>query len=196
MYITRLEVAALAARWVVEDGLDFGSAKKRAMESLGISGRAASPDNQELEEAVRDYIATFCADTQAVELAALRRCALIWMRRLAAFRPYVTGAVWSGIATRWSDIHLMLFCDDPKSAELYLINQGVPYEAAASTNQRGDLMPVLSVDYFCEDLKENIGVHMSIYDADELRRQPRIQSGGRPLRGDAQALQRLIGDLG
>ena len=36
-----------------------------------------------------------------------------WMLRLAEFRPYVGGAVWRGTATRWSAVHLDLYCDDP-----------------------------------------------------------------------------------
>lgn len=192
MQDARLEVAALAARWVVEDGLDFGLAKKRAMNSLGLQGRSAVPDNQQMEDAVRDYIRTFCPESQARELLALRRCALFWMRRLARFRPYVTGAVWSGIATRWSDIHLMLFCEDSKSAELYLIDQGVAYQAGSTPNHRGELASVLSIDYFCEDLRENIGVHLSIFEMDDLRVMPRSMGTGRSLRGDAQALGRLI----
>lgn len=194
MQEARLEVAALAARWVVEDGLDFGLAKKRAMDSLGVQRRAALPDNRQLEDAVREYIATFCPESQARELLALRRCALVWMGRLAMFRPYVTGAVWTGIATRWSDVHLMLFCDDAKLPELFLIDQGVSYQAGSVQDHRGEVMSVLSIDYFCEDLRENIGVHLSIFEADDLRDLPRALSSGRSLRGDARALQRLIGE--
>ena len=65
MQDARLELAGLAARWVVEDGLEFGMAKKRAMESLGLRGRAVQPDNLMVEDAVRDYIATFCPESQA-----------------------------------------------------------------------------------------------------------------------------------
>ena len=52
------------------------------------------------------------------------------MERLAQFRPYLGGAVWHGTATRLSDIYIQLFCDDPKSAEIALIDNNVDYEAA------------------------------------------------------------------
>ncbi|OYU44278.1 MAG: hypothetical protein CFE44_13830, partial [Burkholderiales bacterium PBB4] len=119
------EIAATAARLVVEEGLEYGAAKRRALKQLGLPERTALPDNALLELQVEDYIALFCADTQPQELRALRRLALDWMERLQAFRPYVAGAVWHGTATRRSDVFLQLFCDDSKSAEIRLIDLGV-----------------------------------------------------------------------
>ncbi len=94
------EIAATAARLVVEEGLEFGPAKHRALKVLGLSARTPLPGNDELEAEVRDYIALFCADTQAVELRALRQHAREWMERLAPFRPHLGGAVWRGVARR------------------------------------------------------------------------------------------------
>ena len=39
------EIAATAARLVVEEGLEFGTAKRRALRELGLSTRQALPDN-------------------------------------------------------------------------------------------------------------------------------------------------------
>ncbi len=122
------EIAATAARLAVEEGLAFGPAKHRALKALGMPTRTALPSNELVESQVRDYIALFCAETQPGELLALRKLARLWMRRLMAFRPHLGGAVWQGWATRTSDIDLALFCDDPKSAEIALINQNQRYE--------------------------------------------------------------------
>ena len=108
-----MEIAATAARLVVEEGLEYGPAKRRAVKQLGLNARTALPDNDTVEEAVREYISVFCGDTQPAELQALRRLALTWMERLEEFRPYLGGAVWHGTATRLSDIYIQLFCDDP-----------------------------------------------------------------------------------
>jgi len=110
-----LEIAATAARLVVEEGLAFGPAKHRALRELGLPARTALPTNDVVESEVRDYIALFCADTQPGELQALREMARDWMRRLAEFRPHLGGAVWQGWATRLCDVDLALFCDDPRS---------------------------------------------------------------------------------
>src|SRR5688572_14650621 len=64
----KLEIAATAARMVVEEGLEYGPAKRRAVRQLGLNARSALPDNDAIEDAVREYIELFCADTQPAEL--------------------------------------------------------------------------------------------------------------------------------
>jgi hypothetical protein len=186
------EIAAAAARLVVDEGLDYGAAKRRAGQQLGAAPRTALPDNDLLEAAVREHIAIFHADTQPRELAALRRLALQWMERLAAFRPHLAGAVWNGTATRLSDIHLQLFCDDPKSAEIALIDHGVAYEARTVTGFNGEAVDALSLSSPCPDLGEAVGVHLMVHDHDDLRGALRPRADGRAPRGDRQALLRRM----
>ena len=189
---TAFEIAATAARLVVEEGLAFGPAKQRALKMLGLSGRTALPSNEGLEAEVRDYITLFCADTQPGELHALREHAVMWMERLRAFRPHLGGAVWQGWATRLSDIDLALFCDDPKSTEIALINQNLRYEVQSVRGMHGDEIEVLSLHSFCAALNEDIGVHLRIYDLDDLRGALLPDAQGRTPRGDLFALQRLL----
>ena len=188
----QLEIAATAARMVVEEGLNFGPAKLRALKALGLPGRTALPSNEQIEEQVREYIEIFCADTQPQELRALREHALVWMDRLAEFRPHLGGAVWYGWATRLSDIDLALFCDDPKSAEIALINQNLRYEVQTQPGMHGQAVDVLSLHSFCRDLGEDIGVHLRIYDLQALRGALVPDGQGRSPRGDMAALQRLL----
>lgn len=186
------EIAATAARMVVEEGLEYGPAKRRAVRQLGLNARSALPDNDAVEESVREYIGLFCADTQPGELAALRRLALTWMERLAPFRPYLGGAVWHGTATRLSDIYLQLFCDDPKSAEIALIDKGVAYEARTVTGFNGDAVEALSLSSLSAELGEAIGVHLMIYDHDDVRGALRPDARGRAPRGDTAAVRALL----
>lgn len=189
---TEPEIAATAARLVVEEGLEYGPAKKRAVKQLGLPARAALPDNDALEDAVREYIELFCADTQPAELAALRRLAFVWMERLAEFRPYLCGAVWHGTATRLSDIYLQLFCDDPKSAEIMLIDKGVDYEVRTVNGFNGQPVDALSVSSMSEALGEHIGVHLMIHDLDDVRGALKPDAKGRAPRGDAAAVRALL----
>ena len=182
------EMAAHAARLVVEEGLDYGAAKRRAQKALGVPPRTALPDNDLLEAQVREYIAIFHADTQPAELAALRRLALVWMERLDEFRPHITGAVWNGTATRLSDIYLQLFCDDPKSAEIALINHRVDYQPRSVTGFNGAEVDALSFSSHCVELGEPIGVHLMIHDHDDLRGALKPGRQGKPMRGDRRAL--------
>ncbi len=188
----QFEIAAQAARWVVEEGLEYGSAKRRAAKELGLGGRGSLPPNALVEDAVMDYIAVFCADTQPRELLALRRLALVWMERLLEFRPYLGGAVWHGTATKNSDIYLKLFCDDSKSAEIALIDQGVAYEARTATGFKGESVDTLSVHSFCAELNEDIGVHLMIYDFDDVRGALKADAKGRVPRGDSKAVRWLL----
>ncbi len=188
------EIAATAARLVVEEGLEYGPAKQQALKALGLqrSGRNRLPDNNELEDEVRDYLALFCADTQPAELNALRQLAATWMARLEEFRPHLCGAVWRGTATRLSNIHLQLYCDDSKSAEIALINQGVDYEVGATAGPRHRQIDVLSLAARCPALSELVTVHLSILDFDDLRGALKPDARGRSERGDLAALRRLL----
>ena len=187
------EIAATAARLVVEEGLEYGAAKRRAHKQLGLPRNAPLPSNEELEDEVRDYLALFCADTQPGELRALRELAAVWMERLAEFRPHLCGAVWRGTATRLSNIHLQLYCDDSKSAEIALINAGVDYEVGETQGPRGPV-DLLTVADRCRPLQEWVTIALSILDHDDLRGGLKPDSRGRTERGDLAALQRLLQD--
>ena len=192
METLQAEIAATAARLVVEEGLEYGPAKRRAVKQLGLPTRSALPDNDAVEDAVREYISLFCADTQPAELAALRRLALTWMERLAQFRPYLGGAVWHGTATRLSDIYLQLFCDDPKSAEIALIEHNVDYTPRTVTGFNGDSVEALSLSSMSRELGEPVGVHLLVYDHDDLRGALKPDAKGRTPRGDVAAVRALV----
>lgn len=188
------EIAATAARMVVEEGLDYGAAKRRAIRQMGLPPRTALPDNDTVEEAVREYIALFCADTQKAELRVLRRTALVWMQRLAEFRPHLAGAVWRGTATRLSPIHLQLFCDDPKSAEIALIDQGVRYEVGSVPGFQGETVDALSIAVPVREWGESATVLLMIYDHDDLRGALKPDAHGRAWRGPLEAVRRLLSE--
>ena len=188
------EIAATAARLVVEEGMEYGPAKRRAARVLGRhAARAAElPGNDLVEDEVRNYLAIFCADTQPDELAALRAVAMVWMERLAEFRPHLTGAVWRGTATRLNNVHLELFCDDSKAAELALIDRKVDYDVGSRDGPRGALIDVLSVAHTSAAFGERVTVHLSVLDHDDLRGGLKPDAGGRSQRGDLAALRRLV----
>lgn len=188
------EIAAAAARLVVEEGLEYGPAKRRAARDLGrhATRRAELPDNDAVEDEVRAYLALFHADTQPGELKALRSVAAEWMERLAAFRPHLSGAVWRGTATRLSSIHLQLYCDDPKEAEIALINQRIPYDSDATAGPRGEEVTVLRIASPCRALGEPVTLLLTVLDRDDLRGALRADARGQSPMGDLGALRRLV----
>ena len=188
------EIAATAARLVVEEGMEYGPAKRRAARALGRASTRSSelPGNDLVEDEVRSYLAIFCAETQPGELTELRSIAAVWMERLAEFRPHLTGAVWRGTATRLNNIHLELFCDDSKAAELALIDRRVDYEVGSRPGPRGELIDVLGVAHTSAALGERVTVQLSVLDHDDLRGALKPDASGRSQRGDLAALRKLV----
>ena len=188
------EIAAGAARLVVEHGLEYGPAKRKVARELGRrgGGRGELPSNEQIEDEVRAHLALFCAQTQPAELRLLRELALRWMERLAAYRPHLAGAVWRGTATRASAVHLDLYCDDPKGAELALLDMGLKYEHDAIDGNGDEPVSVLTVVARAPALGGNVLVHLALRDRDEQRGALRGDARGQPWRGDLQALRRLL----
>ncbi len=186
------EIAACAARLIVEEGLEYGPAKHRAAKQLGAMRRSGLPGNEDIEAEVRDYLELFCAGTQPAELRALRELARRWMLRLALFRPHLGGAVWRGTATRRNDVYLQLFCDDSKSAEIALIDERINFSTQTVTGFTGEPVDALSIQDFCKTLQEHVGVHLMIYDYDDLRGALKADKSGFSRRGNLAALDVLL----
>lgn len=188
------EIAAAAARLVVEEGMEYGPAKRKAAKALGRHSvrPAEMPANEAVEDEVRAYLQLFCADTQPDELRALRAVAAQWMERLAPLRPHLAGAVWRGTATRLSAVHLQLYCDDSKQAEIFLIDLGVPYDVGSRPGPRGESVDVLSVSSPSRELGEAVTVHLTVLDHDDLRGALKPDTRGLSSCGDLAALRRLM----
>jgi hypothetical protein len=185
------DVTSAAARLVVEDGLEYGAAKhKAARDLLRRHARASElPSNEAIEDGVREYLAVFMSETQPAELGALRRLALLWMKRLVAFRPHLTGAVWRGTATRRSAIQIELYCDDPKAAEIELLNQRADFEFAGRSPEEHDVLALLEP---CDELGQPVHLFLHVLDRDDLRGGLRPDARGRTWRGDCEALTSLL----
>ncbi len=192
----REEIALAAARLIAEEGLDYASAKRKAARQLLGETRVAGewlPDNDMIEAELHEYMALFQSDTQPAELARLRRVALDWMERLAAFAPYVTGAVLNGTANAHSDIHLQTFSDSQKDVAIYLLNQNIQYDVS-ETRHFGGRGDVETLSFLWRDRRDAdaIGIHVALYDADDLRGAVRADARGRLARADAAALRALL----
>ncbi|MBE7419226.1 MAG: hypothetical protein HS128_16085 [Ideonella sp.] len=186
------DIAQAAARLVVDHGLEYGAAKRKAARNVGRHGgrRTELPSNEAIEDEVRDYLALFQAETQPAELAALRRLALAWLERLGEFRPHLAGAVWRGTATRRSGVQIELYCDDSKAAEIALLNLGIDYVPVGQS----DGIDLLHVETPCPELGEPVSIFLHVLDHDDLRGALRPDARGRTWRGDAAALRRLLAE--
>src|SRR6478672_4284476 len=178
-------IAVAAARLIVEEGLEYGAAKRRAARDLGLNARSRElPGNDDVEDEVRTYLDLFHADTQPAELVELRRIAAVWMERLAEFRPHLAGAVWRGTATRLSSVCIDLFCDDSKSAEIALIDMGVDYDVSSGPGPRGRVLDVLNLQLPSRELGGRVHLALTVRDYDDLRGALQRDARGRSERGD------------
>ena len=182
----RATIAQTAARLIAEHGIaDWSLAKRKAARALDLPERAALPGDDEIEDALRDYHALFGGDAHAASLRTQREEALVWMKRLAAFRPLLVGGVAEGWATQHSDIRLELAADDSKSVELALVNGGCAYR---SLPQRGpDAAAELAIE-----TRRGI-VRLTVRSHGAARQLPRRDRHGQAeLRLDAEAVAALL----
>ena len=199
----REEIAIAAARLIAEDGLDYASAKRKAARQVIGETRVAGewlPDNDQIEEEIREYQALFQGDSQPALLRRLRVVAVDWMERLAPFNPYLTGAVLGGTAGEHSDVHLQVFCDNPKEVAIYLLNANMQYDVSETRHfaGRGD---VETLSFLWRPTNEErdaepVGIHVALYDADDLRGAVRADARGRQARATAQTVQALLDETG
>lgn len=180
----RREIAATAARMIADGGLDYGSARSKA--ALAVCGtrtpRGAMPDNDDIDEALREHLGLFDADHQA-RVDRMRAVAADLMARLEGFHPLVTGSVWKGIVTEHAPIHLQLFHDNGKEVHYWLLDQGIGYESATIPHFRSQgEVEVLGLTWRGEP------VMLSLYRSDDLRGALRAPAGGETPRGDRAAL--------
>lgn len=186
------ELLSYAARLVVEEGANYQQAKQQAARYLGLSSYTTLPSNELLEDAVIQHIQLFYADTQPLELKKLRLVALTWMRRMKNFSPYLSGPVWHGSATRLSDIYIQIFCDDPKAAEIHLINQNISYTAAELKGIHKKMVYTLCAAELIPEWQQQVLIYISVYNTDDMRGALKPDSKGRAPRGNIRAVQELL----
>src|SRR5689334_8771779 len=93
----RERLAQEAARLMAENGIaDFGLAKRKAAERLGVRGARALPTNAQIQASLVERQRLFEPEEHEHRLAELRRVAADVMLGLEAFAPRLVGAVLAG----------------------------------------------------------------------------------------------------
>lgn len=188
----RESIANAAARLMAEDGIeDYAQAKRKAARQVGATDARQMPTNDEIDAALRLYRGLFQHDHSA-QLRELRELALAVMQELAAFNPYLTGSVLRGSAGKYADIQLQLFCDNAKSVEHYLLDQGVQFRSAEARLYAGDMALLAPVLVFNRD---GYDIHLTLLSPRDLRLPLKTTPAGKPLeRAKADAVGVLIAE--
>jgi hypothetical protein len=175
----RSRIAHLAARIMVEDGVeDYATAKRKAARQAGVPDTRQLPTNDEVEAALKVQQALYGGDAHRESLRELREHAVAVMREIDRFNPYLTGSVLSGNAGKFADINLHLYTDNSKAVEIYLIDNDIAYEAGQTRLFFGDearTVPTFTID------DDGIEVELVVLALDDLRHPVRTTPEGKPI---------------
>jgi hypothetical protein len=110
---------------MAESGIeDFGLAKRKAAERLGIRGAGALPTNAEIQSCLAERLRIFEPEDTQGRLENLRRVAAEVMLELEPFAPRLVGAVLAGTVTIASSVELHVFADAPELVAAQLERSG------------------------------------------------------------------------
>lgn len=178
----RAHIAQEAARLMIDGGLtDFGAAKRKAAERLGLGDqRQLLPSNQEIEAARVEYQRLFRAAIQPERLKQLRQAAVHAMKFLERFAPRLVGPVLSGSADVNSAVNLHLFAATPEDVDLFLLEHRVPFERDERRlrldAERYEVYPMVRL------LAGDVRVELIVFPVAGQRQAPLSPVDGRPMR--------------
>jgi hypothetical protein len=188
------EIAAEAARLVADHGLDYGSAKKKAAETIaGVNKlpRDAMPDNHQIDDALLEHLNLF-DDAHPARVLRMREVAFAMMQHLSAFEPMLTGSVWKGIVAEHVPIHIQVFSDNSKEVQFALLNLHIEYDSIETKHFRtGSVVDALTFHW------RNEPIMISLYAFDDIRGaiKEKISGGrleGKPVRANLKAVEQLL----
>lgn len=181
----REEVAATAAQLIADAGLDYGAAKRKAIQIVFGSQQAprnAMPGNDEIDHALLEHLTLF-DEAHDARVRRRREAALELMTLLEAYDLQITGAVWKGIVTEQAAIHLQAFHDNGKEIMLRLLDLGIAVTPVMLPHLKGS-GEVEAMTFWWR----NEPVILAAYDAREYRAAPRSPGAQGAERGSRAAL--------
>jgi hypothetical protein len=190
----RQRLAIEAARLISEGGIrDFRLAKRKAADRLGIHDDASLPRNREIQEALRDYLRLFLAQSHPQLLRERREAAAHALTFFAEFEPRLVGAVLEGTADAHSAVCLHLYTDDAERVPRFLADHHIPAEASSRRIRFDrDRSTELPVWLFAAD---SLPFDLTVLPRDALRQAPLDRIDEKPMRrASLAALQELLGE--
>ncbi len=176
----RQMLADEAARLMYEHGIeDFGLAKRKAAERLGLTDRGSLPRNAEIEAALLERQRLFGGSRHTVALLRLRRAARNAMVMFAEFEPRLAGPVLAGTASENADVEIHLFADSPEQVSFQLMRDDIPHELSERRLRRDDDYVNYPTYRF---VAGDTPIEATVFPLIGLRQAPRSPVDGRPMR--------------
>ena len=115
----RSQIADEAARLILEQGeSDYGVAKRKAAQRLGVFEDRGLPNGSEVDEAIRARQSLFGNDCSEEWRHLVAEVALELMAGFATYDVRLVGGLAAGVLTQSSVVELHLFSDDAKSVAI------------------------------------------------------------------------------
>jgi hypothetical protein len=177
----RRHISQEAARIMAEEGVrDYQLAKRRAIERLDLPQERHLPSNEEVESALREYLALFQSARLQQDTRRLRAVARDAMRFFERLEPRLVGAVLSGTVTRFTEVQLHVAADSVEEVGWLLDEHHIPYEQ----DQRrlrfgGDRVETVPAFRFTAD---GVPIELDVFTHERAREAPLSPVDGKPMR--------------
>ncbi len=177
----RRHITREAARIMAEEGVrDFHVAKRRACERLDLPQERHLPGNQEVEEALKEYLLLFHGPRLKQDTRRLRSVALEAMRFFERLDPRLVGAVLSGTVTPFVEVQLHVTADSPEQVVWLLEEHRIPYEQDVRRLRfGGDRYESVPVFRFTAD---GVPIELGVFTREGARENPLSPVDGKPMK--------------
>lgn len=171
-----------AARILFDEAIDdYGLAKRKARERLGLPANMSLPKNSEVEQALITLQKLFGGAFHEARIRQMRETAVEAMRVLEGFRPRLVGPVLAGTATEASAVNLHLFADAAEEVLMALLDRRIPFE---SFERRLRTRAGAGYEEFpaARFVAGDVPVEITIFPTQGVRQAPLSPIDGRPMR--------------
>ena len=189
----RLELAQEAARIMLDDGIrDFGLAKRKAAEHLGVDARHEMPGNLEIQDAAIERSRLFASPASRAAYRGRLEAALIVMERLRHLEPRLVGPLLQGLVESQPLINLHAFAETVEEVILELGERGIHCESGErryrSRQGREQRVPFLAFGG-----PDDTDIELTVFPLDGMRQAPPSPVDGRPMQRATRAeVERLL----
>lgn len=158
-------IADETARLIYEEGYrDYRLAKQKASQRLAADNHAKNqPSNEEIEQALHDYVQLIDPKEHQATLRLHREIALEAMEFLEPFQPFLTGSALEGTAGPVSAITLHLSANRAEDVMFYLEEKQLPFQIhdrKVKAGKKQDYFPLLRL------YVDNVEVELMIFPDD------------------------------
>ena len=170
---------------------DFGHAKRKAANRLGLSNLGALPTNIEIQNAVSEYLNIFNHKDQNKIQCILIKSALSIMESLNDYNPRLVGPLLDGKGLINHPINLHVFTDTPELISKNLDNLNIRYKLIESRLKERPGRSTLYPGY--RFLKNEIIIETIVFPYDGIRQAPICSITDKPMkRADKLTIEKLI----